>query len=218
MSASKWKRPSATNTMASCSPCSRGAVQPSTSPGDSGRACTRIGARKAWKLSIAPTEALAVTVSGCLLLCVCTGCSQIGCQALHSAHLRHRQMWVVRQQRLPRGLQARGKLDGACQHQPRAGRKVEPAGWKFKRCISAECRWHSPERRCLQGHQHILYILSTTARAPSTVTRGTHPYAPYRSSEVLGVHFDVHKHVHAGQAGDVHRNKAAAGGGWRRGG
>ena len=44
MMASRWNRPSATNTMASAAGSTTGAVHPSTSPGDSGRACATLSA------------------------------------------------------------------------------------------------------------------------------------------------------------------------------
>ena len=53
------------------------------------------------------------------------GCQQRG--AASPTHLRHSQVGVVWKQRLPRGLQARGKLDRARQHQAAAGREVVPA-------------------------------------------------------------------------------------------
>lgn len=71
MSASKWNRPSATNTMASCSPCSRGAVQPSTSPGDNGRACRGVAAKGFRVLNHTNRGravcGLAATMNGCLV-------------------------------------------------------------------------------------------------------------------------------------------------------
>ena len=143
MRASRWKRPSATNTRASQSAATLGAVQPSTSPGDRGRACGRCeGEAGQWGERFVRSRA---SLAGDLLS---RGqAAAIGGQhSQHSsvqrstarrsaaqrrtcpgAHLGDVNVRVVRRQRQLGSLDARGKLDRASQHQAGARWEVAPA-------------------------------------------------------------------------------------------
>lgn len=148
MRASRWNRPSATNTSASCSPEMRGAVQPSTSPGLSGRAWAQCGAsvRRCARGGRADARRCCATgIPNMALVAAPPGPQQ--------SYLGDGEVRVVGGQRRARRLDAGRKLDGACQHQARARRKVVPVRGRWGQPGQALSKGKVPAGRRTQGAQ-----------------------------------------------------------------